>query len=209
MVLEPSSRALFIFAGQRDDKYLSDMYAFDLVTNTATELYSSFTAAGGPDACFTQRAVIDSHLREIYVYVLAAFASDLIFKTSLFRFCGLTRSPQVGSTTTVASEAPNWVFRYDPRPGSWTQILPQLMYTSGTHDTSGSLHAVEKVEEPLPRYAHQVVYNPRTKTVFMHGGNAGMVGQQLERGRGDDSGKERRLDDFWRMTLIRFVPSCR
>lgn len=185
MVLEPSSRALFIFAGQRDDKYLSDMYAFDLVTNTATELYSSFTAAGGPDACFTQRAVIDSHLREIYV------------------FCGLTRSPQVGSTTTVASEAPNWVFRYDPRPGSWTQILPQLMYTGGTHDTSGSLHAVEKVEEPLPRYAHQVVYNPRTKTVFMHGGNAGMVGQQLERGRGDDSGKERRLDDFWRMTLIR------
>jgi hypothetical protein len=68
MVFEPSSRTLFIFAGQRDDKYLSDMYAFDLSTNTATELYSNFTAAGGPDACFTQRAIIDANLKELYVY---------------------------------------------------------------------------------------------------------------------------------------------
>lgn len=94
MVLEPSSRALFIFAGQRDDKYLSDMYAFDLVTNTATELYSSFTAAGGPDACFTQRAVIDSHLREIYVYVLAAFASDLILRPPYSGSAGLREAPK-------------------------------------------------------------------------------------------------------------------
>lgn len=67
MVLEPLSHTLFIFAGQRDDKYLSDMYAYDITTNTATELYSNFTTAGGPDACFTQRAVIDPYLRELYV----------------------------------------------------------------------------------------------------------------------------------------------
>lgn len=68
MVLEPSSHTLYIFAGQRDDKYLSDMFAYDIATNTATELFSNFTAAGGPDACFTQRAVIDPDLRELYVY---------------------------------------------------------------------------------------------------------------------------------------------
>lgn len=66
-----------------------------------------------------------------------------------------------------------------------------------------------KVKEPLPRYAHQVVYNPCTKAVFMHGGNAGLMGQQLERGREDESAKERRLDDFWHMSLIRFVLCCR
>lgn len=131
----------------------------------------------------------------------------MIDKISVFRFCGLTRSPQVGSATTVASDAPNWVYRYDPRPGSWTQILPQSMYTAGPHDVSGNPH-VEGIEEPLPRYAHQVVYNPRTKAVGMHGGNAGVVGQQLERGREDESSKERRLDDFWRMSLIRFVDGC-
>lgn len=67
MVFEPSSHTLFIFAGQREDKFLSDMYAYDVNTQRATELYSNFTRAGGPDPCFTQRAVIDPQLRELYV----------------------------------------------------------------------------------------------------------------------------------------------
>jgi hypothetical protein len=69
MVLEPTSRTLFIFAGQRDNEYLSDMFAYDISTNTASERYSNFSVAGGPDACFTQRAVIDPILRELYVSV--------------------------------------------------------------------------------------------------------------------------------------------
>jgi len=67
MVLDGPSHTLFIFAGQRDDRYLSDMYAYDINTNTATELYTNFTASRGPDACFTQRAVVDKSLKEIYV----------------------------------------------------------------------------------------------------------------------------------------------
>lgn len=70
MVLDPKLQSLFIFAGQRDERYLADMYAFHIPTNTVTELFSNFTAAGGPDPCFTQRAVIDPEKREIYVYVL-------------------------------------------------------------------------------------------------------------------------------------------
>lgn len=67
MVLDSNTSTLYIFAGQRGEKYLSDMYAYDLSTNTATELFSNFTAAGGPSPCFTQRAVIDTDLKEIYV----------------------------------------------------------------------------------------------------------------------------------------------
>lgn len=67
MVLDTSSRVLYIFAGQHDNKYLSDTYAYDVITNTATELHRNFTTAGGPDACFTQRAVLDRELKEIYV----------------------------------------------------------------------------------------------------------------------------------------------
>ena len=69
MVLDPLSHVLFIFAGRREDKYLSDMYAYDIATNTATELFSDFSMNGGPDPSFTQRAVIDPEAREIYVYV--------------------------------------------------------------------------------------------------------------------------------------------
>jgi len=69
MVLDPLTHTFFIFAGQRDNRYLSDMYAYDLESNTVTELFANFSTVGGPDACFTQRAVIDPRLREIYVCV--------------------------------------------------------------------------------------------------------------------------------------------
>lgn len=69
MVLDRLAHTLFIFAGQRDDKYLSDMYAYDIATNTVSELFSNFSASGGPDACSMQRAVLDAGLKEIYVYV--------------------------------------------------------------------------------------------------------------------------------------------
>ncbi|KAF8971232.1 Muskelin N-terminus-domain-containing protein [Flammula alnicola] len=194
MVLDPVSKTLYIFAGQREDKYLSDMYTYNLNTGVATEIFSNFTAAGGPDACFTQRAVIDPELKEIYV------------------FCGLTRSPTTGPQNTLRAYLSNWVYRYDTRPGKWMQILRQP-------DRPPS-------ELPLPRFAHQVVYNPSTKSVFLHGGNAGgapvadggrAAREADEEAIAVDSGdegkdgpaagtKERRLDDFWRMELKRPGP---
>lgn len=134
--------------------------------------------------------------------------TDMLFSA---RFCGLTRSPQTGSTTTLAAETRNWMFSYDQRPGTWAHILPQTAQTS-VKGAPSHLHPDEPAEEPMPRYAHQVVYNPKTKTVFLHGGNAGIVGE-LERKRadgtprdqGEDVGKEQRLDDFWQMSMIRFV----
>lgn len=67
MVLDPTSKVLYIFAGQREERYLSDMYAYDIKTGKAKEIFSNFSSAGGPDACFTQRAVIDPNLKELYV----------------------------------------------------------------------------------------------------------------------------------------------
>ena len=69
MVLDSTSKVLYIFAGQREDRYLSDMYAYDIKTGIAKEIFSNFSSAGGPDACFTQRAVIDPNLKELYVLV--------------------------------------------------------------------------------------------------------------------------------------------
>lgn len=67
MVYDPPTHKLFIFAGQREDKYLADMYTYDVQTGVATEIYSNFTTSGGPEPCFTQRAVLDKGLKEIYV----------------------------------------------------------------------------------------------------------------------------------------------
>ena len=69
MVLDHKMQTLFIFGGQREDRYMSDMYAYHIPSGTITELYSNFALAGGPDPCFTHRAVIDPELSEIYVFV--------------------------------------------------------------------------------------------------------------------------------------------
>ncbi|KAI0358515.1 hypothetical protein OH77DRAFT_1189211 [Trametes cingulata] len=200
MVLDPKSQTLFIFGGQRDEKYLSDMYAFHIPTNTVTELYSNFTAFGGPDPCFTQRAVIDPEAQEIYV------------------FGGLTRA-KASSAPILESESPYWIYRYDRPdiPGKWSKILPD-------HNPDAAW--------PQPRYAHQIVYDSRTKMVYMHGGNGGLEGDEplsdsesrpssgdsharaegsRSRSRGGapapgadtDADAEKRLDDFWRLEIIR------
>ncbi|KZT71745.1 hypothetical protein DAEQUDRAFT_776737 [Daedalea quercina L-15889] len=190
MVLEPESRTLLIFAGQRDERYLSDMFAYHIPTGTVTELFPNFTTAGGPDPCFTQRAVIDPTLREIYL------------------FCGLTRS-QPGSLTVLETESPYWIYRYErpDQPGTWSTI-PSVDLSHITESDVGG---------PQARYAHQVVYDASAKVVYMHGGNNGIIkddgsgGPHVEgdvgRGRpvmdGADATKENRLDDFWKMALKR------
>ncbi|KAF9010759.1 Muskelin N-terminus-domain-containing protein [Cyathus striatus] len=193
MVLDPKSKILFIFAGQ-SDRYLSDMYAYDITTNTAVELFSNFSKAGGPDPCFTQRAVIDPELKEIFVYV----------------FCGLTQGIGGETQNILRSYSNNWVYRYHSRPGQWVPILREPEHTTSA-----------RIQLPVPRFAHQVVYNPKTRSVYMHGGNAGGLGVIESNGvrypdgdaPNDEDGtvktpgsQERRLDDFWRMDMRRPGP---
>ncbi|KAJ7594503.1 Muskelin N-terminus-domain-containing protein [Mycena floridula] len=177
MVLDPLSHTLFILAGQREDTFLSDMYSYDIVTQTATELYSNFTMSGGPDPCFTQRAVIDPELQEIYV------------------FCGLTRRQPAASVT--MDSQPNWVYQYKSRPGKWTRIRSEAQGSRAHRNDDMSF------EEPCPRYASGVIYDPNAKMFYMHGGNAGLMdignAQDIE----DAEMDRKRLDDFWSMKLAR------
>ena len=143
----------------------------------------------------------------------------------------MTRNNTTGTRNTLhayLSNLSNWIYRYGTRPGKWTQILRQP-------DRPAS-------EMPLPRFAHQVAYTPFTRSVFLHGGNAGNFNESSGgsgsggggsssntkgagvKGSRDADGdniesaedgrevsvagvKERRLDDFWRMELKRYVLS--
>lgn len=63
------------------------------------------------------------------------------------------------------------------------------------------------LEEPQARYAHQLVYDPKTDQAFMHGGNGGFnleTSQKQSKQEGDAGGDGGvRLDDFWSMRLER------
>ena len=61
---------------------------------------------------------------------------------------------------------------------------------------------------PRARCAHQVVYDTTTKTVYMHGGNAGITASGVDAAIAKAElprREETRLDDFWSMTLERKV----
>ncbi|KAF7376454.1 Muskelin-N domain-containing protein [Mycena sanguinolenta] len=148
MVLDDRTRTLYIFGGKTDSGTLSDMYTYHIATKTTRQVFADMTrdCGLGVQSSF-QRAVIDPHLQEIYVF------SGLVHETSRLE-------PQESSTR---------IFRYHPPPGKWCMI-------------------------------------PTTKTIFMHGGNAGL--SEKETADGDamvDEEEERdwRLDDFWQMTLSR------
>ena len=104
------------------------------------------------------------------------------------RFCGLKRT----RTSPIPQlDGEHWVFRYGSRPGAWVRTRPAPSQSDNA---------------PSARYAHQVVYDTRTHTAYLHGGNAGRL---LESGalgdnvHGNDALAEQRLDDFWSMSLLR------
>ncbi|KAI9459094.1 Muskelin N-terminus-domain-containing protein [Russula earlei] len=108
--------------------------------------------------------------------------------TEVYVFCGLKRNR---TTLVPRLDGEHWVFRYSSKPGAWTRTQPATVQPEGV---------------PPARYAHQVVYDSRTRTAYLHGGNAGRL---LESGalgdhvHGNDALTEQRLDDFWSMSLSR------
>lgn len=131
------------------------------------------------------------------------FTCPLAILKDRIRICGLTRA-RAGSSakTELRLDVPKWVYRYESYPGKWMRILP------GTS-------ALEcHVEEPQARYAHQLVYDPKTGQTFMHGGNGGVSSEPLQKQSKQEGEVEgdggTRLDDFWTMTLERCGPyTCR
>jgi hypothetical protein len=113
------------------------------------------------------------------------------------RICGLTRA-RAGSSakTELRLDIPKWVYRYETYPGKWVRILPGASTPKGGH-----------VEEPQARYAHQLVYDPKTGQAFMHGGNGGVSSEgppEQNKPEGEAEGDDgTRLDDFWSMRLER------
>ncbi|KAH9176271.1 Muskelin N-terminus-domain-containing protein [Lactarius sanguifluus] len=106
----------------------------------------------------------------------------------IYVFCGLKRTR---TTPLPRLDGEHWVFRYSSRPANWTRtLLPPSRADSA----------------PPARYAHQVVYDERTRIAYLHGGNAGRL---LENGalgdnvHGNDALAEQRLSDFWSMSLSR------
>ncbi|KAL5034044.1 hypothetical protein RTP6_001923 [Batrachochytrium dendrobatidis] len=162
MLLNPHTRELYIFAGQRNKEYLSDFYVYEMDTDTIREVARDYTKSGGPDAGFTQRATIDTDLGEFYV------------------LSGLMREKNSTQETVRNSF---WV--YSIQRNAWSRVYQNENIGAEYWESMGD-------KEPRPRFAHQLVYNPKLKCQYLFGGNPGEIGNP-----------NLRLDDLWELRLIR------
>lgn len=119
----------------------------------------------------------------------------------LFRFCGLV-TDSVGITGYLPGDLYNWVYRYNTKPGTWTRILPEGDQARRPNPIPRS--ALKKVEEPCPRYAHEVVYHPKSKRMYLFGGNVNFDDPEGDDAMGDSTfGGVRKMNDFWKMEVCR------
>jgi N-acetylneuraminic acid mutarotase len=90
---------------------------------------------GGPDVGFTQRATIDPNLNELYI------------------FSGLMREKSSSQDT-----AKNIFWVYNIQKNHWSKVY----HNENTDDAYwAKMHTIE----PCPRFAHQLVYDPKTKVI--------------------------------------------
>ncbi|KAI8141192.1 Muskelin N-terminus-domain-containing protein [Fennellomyces sp. T-0311] len=170
MLLDPYTRGLYIFAGQRVKDYLADLYRYSIDDDQLMELSPDYSKSFGPNAGFTQRATIDPAAQEIHVF-------------SGYRV-------RQGSDTIVSEF---WV--YNIERNQWKNVYQ----TDKRPDNNINC------ECPCPRYAHDMVYNPLTKTQYIFGGNPGE--QRQPDSPVENSNACKRLDDFWALQLTKPNPA--
>ncbi|ORZ15828.1 Muskelin N-terminus-domain-containing protein [Absidia repens] len=163
MLLDPETRRLYIFAGQRVKDYMSDLFTYAIDDNKVAEISQDYSKEAGPDAGYTQRATIDVTRKEIYV--LSGYLRN--------QGCDVVKSGL-------------WV--YEIEQNAWTKV-----YQNENRDPD--YWQKMKHVEPCPRFAHQMVYDPTTKSQYIFGGNPG-----------DRECTSKRLDDFWQLKLTRPDP---
>ncbi|GJJ06436.1 hypothetical protein Clacol_000628 [Clathrus columnatus] len=169
MTFDPVRRRLIIMAGKTGETFLSDMYIYDVDSQTITDVTNDFTTQGGPDPSFCQRAVVDPE---------SGF---------LLMLPGFLKPKSQEHTKDGSLQSAFWI--YKPESSRWVKV-------SGFRPSETDWQANEDTElEPTPRFAHEMVYDPVRKLVYVHGGNSGHE-------------ESKRLDDFWSMQLVQFKEIC-
>nr|CAB3263857.1 muskelin-like [Phallusia mammillata] len=190
MLLDGKNRRLYIFGGQRSKEYVNDFFYYDIPNDRVTVIHDGVRNEPGlPPSGFTQRATINPEMGEIYM--LSGLSKDrekreenmhnsfwvYIIKENRWSCVYRNEVQQAGNTSGNAS----------------SNQSSSLLSAATTRPMTSSSKSFERHRpEPCPRYAHQLVYDSSRQVHYMFGGNPGKTAQP-----------KLRLDDFWRLKLIR------
>lgn len=158
-VFHPGTHQLIILGGERDKIFLSDMVAYNVLTDETEVIANGRDKHSIPATGFTLRASLDHFTSTIYLYTgVCENTSEECRQPShaLWSYCMTTAQ---------------WACLYRSNHGLWYKKPPPT---------------------PCPRYAHQLVYDDKSHTHYMFGGNPAL-----------EKTNKIRLDDFWTLKLVR------
>ncbi|CAH1783153.1 unnamed protein product, partial [Owenia fusiformis] len=163
MLFHTRSRQLYIFAGQRSKDYLNDFFTYDVDTG-AINILSDGTKRDG--TCVPAAGFTQR----------ATIDPDL---NEIHVLSGLSKDKD------KRDNVKNSFWVYDIAKNKWSCIYKN---ENTGHQYWNKMQHIE----PVPRFAHQLVYDYIHKVHYLFGGNPGK-----------DSLPKMRLDDFWALQLSR------
>jgi hypothetical protein len=86
LIHDPTSKCLYLFAGQFKHNYLNDVHIYDITTDTFKEITLPTAAQPGPGLSYSQRATFDTTLQQVYFYggLLSNSAEHTTFPSTSF-----------------------------------------------------------------------------------------------------------------------------
>lgn len=132
---------------------------YDVDTDTVDEMFKDTSKLGGPDPGLTQRATLDAHRRELFLF-------SGIVKEKHSAATPLNAIPASASLETPRNHF--WIYRLDRR--CWLRVF-----------SDGAVGGEQAVVEPVSRFAHQLVYDAEGAVHYLFGGNPGESGNPRRR----------------------------
>ncbi|XP_064633309.1 muskelin-like [Lineus longissimus] len=163
MLFHPSLRLLYIFAGQRQKEYLNDFFTYNVDTGEVIVINDGTCKEG-------------AQLPSAGFTQRATIDPDY---SEIHVLSGLSKEKD------KRENMKNSFWVYDIVKNKWSCIYKN-------EGTSPAACTKKQLSEPVPRFAHQLVYDPVRKEHYLFGGNPGK-----------DTLPRMRLDDFWALKLSR------
>ncbi|KAL4226060.1 Muskelin 1 [Mactra antiquata] len=196
MLFHPKKRILFIFAGQRSKEYLNDFLMYN-VDDGRIEIISDGTKKEmtGSDGRSQGISVGPTAGINTIRHFLKDFSKRSVPSAGFTQRA--TLDPQTDEIHVLSGLSKDKDKRDNVKNSFWVYDIPKSKWSCIYKNENSGQQYWTKMQhiEPVPRFAHQLVYDHVRKIHYLFGGNPGK-----------ESLPKVRLDDFWCLKLCRPSP---
>ncbi|XP_033744964.1 muskelin-like isoform X1 [Pecten maximus] len=197
MLFHPKRRVLYVFAGQRAKEYLNDFFSYNVDTGQieiiADGSKKETNSVGGMQSSPNPLYILWDEMSAHYHPALKEF-----IKKSAIPAAGFTQratiDPDSDEIHVLSGLSKDKDKRDNVKNSFWVYDISKNKWSCVYKNENSGQQYWTKMQhvEPVPRFAHQLVYDHVHKVHYLFGGNPGK-----------ESLPKMRLDDFWTLKLCR------